>query len=131
MRDSRDGLAWQVGLSVCYDLRFPELYRAAGQRADDAAGARAPSPTPRARRTGSCCCAPARWKTCAYVLAPAQGGQHENGRRTWGHSIAIGPWGEVLAVRPEGAGLVLADLDQNRQQVVRTQLPALTHRVLG
>ena len=66
-----------------------------------------------------------------HVLAPAQGGLHESGRRTFGHSLAIGPWGEVLAVQAEGPGVVLADLDRARQNMVRSQLPALTHRVMG
>jgi predicted amidohydrolase len=64
------------------------------------------------------------------VLAPAQGGEHENGRRTFGHSMVIGPWGEVLAVQAEGPGVVIAALDRDRQRTVRQQLPALTHRVL-
>jgi nitrilase len=63
-----------------------------------------------------------------YVIAPAQGGRHENGRRTWGHSMIIDPWGEVLAVRPEGEGVVLAELAPARIAEVRGQLPALTHR---
>ena len=61
-------------------------------------------------------------------LAEAQGGVHENGRRTWGHSMIVDPWGEVLAVRPEGEGVVLAELDPARIAEVRGQLPALTHR---
>ncbi|HPG80475.1 MAG TPA: nitrilase-related carbon-nitrogen hydrolase, partial [Piscinibacter sp.] len=63
-----------------------------------------------------------------YVIAPAQGGRHENGRRTWGHSMVVDPWGEVLAVRPEGEGVVLAELDTARIAEVRAQLPALSHR---
>jgi deaminated glutathione amidase len=65
-----------------------------------------------------------------YVLAPAQGGLHENGRRTWGHSMVVDPWGEVLAVRPEGEGVVMADSTRARIAQVRTQLPALAHRRL-
>lgn len=67
----------------------------------------------------------------AYVIAPAQGGVHENGRSTWGHSMVVDPWGEVLAVRAEGEGVVLAELDVARIAAVRTQLPALTHRRSG
>src|SRR5438552_15988121 len=65
-----------------------------------------------------------------YVIAPAQGGLHENGRRTWGHSMIVDPWGEVLAVRAEGPGVVLAEIDAARLVAVRTQLPALAHRRL-
>jgi nitrilase len=66
----------------------------------------------------------------AYVIASAQGGLHENGRRTWGHSMVIDPWGEVMAMQAEGPGLALADIDMERLQRVREQLPALQHRRL-
>jgi nitrilase len=125
---SRDGHAWRVGLSVCYDLRFPELYRALG--ADLLL-----VPSAFTHTTGQ-----AHWElllraraveNLAFVLAPAQGGRHDNGRRTWGHSMVVDPWGEVLAVREqEGAGVVLADIDAQRLAQVRRQLPALEHRVL-
>jgi deaminated glutathione amidase len=125
---SRDGHAWRVGLSVCYDLRFPELYR--GLAADLLL-----VPSAFTFTTGQ-----AHWEVLlraraienlAYVAAPAQGGRHETGRRTWGHSMVVDPWGVVLAQREqEGAGLVLADLDAGRIAQVRRQLPALDHRVL-
>lgn len=123
----RDGHAWRVGLSVCYDLRFPELYRRLG--ADVLL-----VPSAFTHTTGQ-----AHWKTLlraraienlAYVVAPAQGGVHENGRRTWGHSMVIDPWGQVLAQRDEGAGVVAATLGRDRLAQLRTQLPALEHRVL-
>lgn len=125
---SRDGHAWRVGLSVCYDLRFPELYRAL-----DAELLLVPSAF--TYTTGQ-----AHWEillraraveNLAYVAAPAQGGRHENGRRTWGHSMVVDPWGSVVAQREEeGAGVVLADLAAERLEHVRRQLPALSHRVL-
>lgn len=125
---SRDGHAWRVGLSVCYDLRFPELYR--GLAAELLL-----VPSAFTYVTGE-----AHWElllraraveNLAYVCAPAQGGRHDNGRRTWGHSMVVDPWGSVLAVRTEeGAGLVLAELDADRLAQVRAQLPALEHRVL-
>lgn len=65
------------------------------------------------------------------MLAPAQGGRHENGRRTWGHSLVVDPWGEVVACHDEGEAVVLADLDPQRLTQVRRQLPALAHRRLG
>ncbi|HEY0824313.1 MAG TPA: nitrilase-related carbon-nitrogen hydrolase, partial [Ramlibacter sp.] len=125
---SRDGHAWRVGLSVCYDLRFPELYRAL-------AADLLLVPSAFTYTTGE-----AHWElllraraveNLAYVCAPAQGGLHDNGRRTWGHSMIVDPWGHVLAVREqEGEGVVLADLDPARLAQVRAQLPALDHRVL-
>jgi nitrilase len=63
-----------------------------------------------------------------YVIAAAQGGTHENGRRTWGHSLVVDPWGEVMAMREEGEGIVLAELSRARIDEVRRQLPALEHR---
>ena len=66
---------------------------------------------------------------CA-VLASAQGGTHENGRRTWGHSMLIDPWGQVQANLPEGEGMALAEVDTARRDAVRAQLPALAHRRL-
>lgn len=121
------GHSWRIGLSVCYDLRFPELYRALN--ADVLL-----VPSAFTYVTGQ-----AHWElllraraveNLAYVIAPAQGGVHENGRRTWGHSMVVDPWGVVLATREEGAGVVIADIDPALQAQVRKQLPALEHRVL-
>jgi predicted amidohydrolase len=122
--------AWRVGLSVCYDLRFPELYRALMQPPCDILSV----PAAFTHTTGL-----AHWELLlraravenqCYVIAAAQGGLHENGRRTFGHSMVVDPWGQVLNVRPEGEGVVLADLDPARLASVRQQLPALEHRVL-
>ena len=120
----------RVGLSVCYDLRFPELYRALMQPPCDLLCV----PAAFTHTTGQ-----AHWEVLlraraienqCYVLAAAQGGVHANGRRTWGHSMVVGPWGEVLAVLPEGEGVVMADLSPQRLAQVRSQLPALQHRRL-
>ena len=124
---ARDGETWRIGLSVCYDLRFPELYRKL--EADVLL-----VPSAFTYVTGQ-----AHWETLlraraienlAYVVAPAQGGQHENGRRTWGHSMVVDPWGEILAQQGEGAGVVTATLERSRLAQVRQHLPALEHRVL-
>ncbi|KVU57841.1 carbon-nitrogen hydrolase family protein [Burkholderia cepacia] len=118
----------RVGLSVCYDLRFPELYRRMG----DCALIVVPSAF--TYTTGR-----AHWETLlraravenqCYVLAAAQGGKHENGRRTWGHSMLIDPWGEIVAVRDVGASVVRGALDLQRIADVRQSLPAWRHRVL-
>ena len=127
---SRSGRTWCVGLSVCYDLRFPELYRQ---------HARAGADLLLVPSAFTCSTGQAHWEVLlraravenqAYVLAPAQGGQHETGRRTWGHSMLVDPWGEVLGVLPQGEGVVDGWLDVERLQQVRAQLPALAHRVL-
>ncbi len=125
-----NGQTLRLGLSICYDLRFPELYRALMVPPCDLLCV----PSAFTYTTGQ-----AHWELLlraravenqCYVLAPAQGGTHENGRRTWGHSMVVDPWGEVLDVCPEGEGLAVADLDLARIQQVRTQLPALAHRRL-
>ncbi len=122
--------ALRLGLSICYDLRFPELYRALMRPPCDVLCV----PSAFTYTTGQ-----AHWELLlraravenqCYVLAAAQGGTHENGRRTWGHSMVIDPWGEVLDTCVEGEGLALAELDLERIRQVRTQLPALAHRKL-
>ncbi|MFT7722674.1 MAG: carbon-nitrogen hydrolase family protein [Roseateles sp.] len=118
----------RVGLSVCYDLRFPELYRAYNP-CDLVAVPAAFTHTTGEKHWELLLRARAVENQC-YVVAPAQGGRHENGRRTWGHSMVVDPWGEVLGVLPEGEGVVLADVDAARLAQVRQQLPALGHRKL-
>ena len=66
----------------------------------------------------------------AYVIAPAQGGIHPTGRRTWGHTMVIEPWGQVMGLLAEGEGVVIADMEASHLKSVRSQLPALQHRVL-
>jgi nitrilase len=127
---ARDGQTWRVGLSVCYDLRFPELYRQLSQ-----AGAQLLLvPSAFTHTTGQ-----AHWEVLlraraienlCWVVASAQGGRHANGRSTWGHSLCINPWGEVVAQQATDAGLVLADLDMAALERWRSQLPALGHRLL-
>ena len=125
-----DAEGWRIGLSICYDLRFPELYRALMRPPCDLIVV----PSAFTYTTGQ-----AHWELLlraravenqCYVLAPAQGGVHENGRRTWGHSLLIDPWGEVLACRAEGPGLVMGEMHAGRLNEVRRQLPALSHRKL-
>ncbi len=120
----------RVGLSICYDLRFPELYRALMSPPCDVLCV----PAAFTHTTGQ-----AHWELLlraravenqCYVLAAAQGGTHTHGRRTWGHSMVVGPWGEVLDVLDEGEGFVIADVDAARLSEVRSQLPALRHRRL-
>jgi nitrilase len=124
-----DSPAGRVGLSICYDLRFPELYRSLG----DCALMVVPSAF--TYTTGR-----AHWELLlrtraienqCYVLAAAQGGRHPTGRRTWGHSMLIDPWGEIVAELDEGPGVVRGQIDPARIVEVRTSLPALRHRVLG
>jgi nitrilase len=119
----------RVGLSVCYDMRFPELYRALGEPDLICVPSAFTVPTGRAH-----------WETLlraraienqAWVVAAAQGGVHATGRETWGHSLVVDPWGEVVACRPRGPGVVLARIDPARLADVRERLPALRHRTLA
>jgi nitrilase len=118
----------RLAISVCYDVRFPELYRGLGEF--DAMFVPSAFTVP----TGA-----AHWEPLlraraienqAYVVAPAQGGLHPTGRRTYGHSMIVDPWGQVLGVRPEGEGLVLAEMDLERVREVRAGLPANLNRRL-
>lgn len=121
--DSRIG---KIGLGVCYDLRFPELFRNMG------VCSLLVLPAAFTYTTGQ-----AHWEILlraraienqCYVLASAQGGTHDSGRRTWGHSMLIDPWGKVLNCQDEGEGVVVADLDMDAMQKIRSNLPALKHR---
>jgi len=127
---SRDGHTWQVGMSVCYDLRFPELYRGYARDGVDLILV----PSAFTHTTGA-----AHWEVLlraraienlAFVAAAAQGGTHPNGRRTWGQSLLVDPWGQILAQQAQEPGVVCADLDHAQLLQCRAQLPALQHRVL-
>lgn len=118
----------RMGLSICYDLRFPELYRMMGKVDIILA------PSAFTAITGK-----AHWETLiraraienqAYLIAPAQGGFHVNGRETNGDSMIVDPWGVIIDRLPRGAGVVVAEIDQAYQSSVRASLPALEHRCL-
>jgi len=119
---------WCFGLSICYDLRFPELYRSLGEVDCHIIPAAFTYTTGkdhweillRARAIENQC----------YVLSSAQGGTHVNQRRTWGHSMLVDPWGAVLANLPEGEGIIHGVLSKNKLNEVRSKLPALKHRKL-
>lgn len=118
----------RIGLSICYDLRFPELYRAMGHCDLIVV------PSAFTYTTGR-----AHWEILlraraienqCFVLGAAQGGQHPNGRQTWGHSMLVDPWGEIGAQRAEGEGVISGEVDRDLMEGVRRSLPALTHRKL-
>lgn len=116
----------RIGLSICYDLRFPEYFRQLGE-VDILI-----LPAAFTATTGE-----AHWEVLlraraienqCYVIASAQGGRHETGRKTWGHSMIIDPWGEILSMLPLGEGWVCADFNRQRLETIRHRLPALKHR---
>jgi nitrilase len=118
----------QLGLSICYDLRFPELYR---RLVDDGATVFS-IPAAFTNATGK-----AHWRTLiraraienlAYVVAAGQHGSHPSGRMTYGHSAIIDPWGQVVAEQESGDGVVLADIDSATPTELRAQFPVLEHR---
>ncbi|PIE41964.1 MAG: carbon-nitrogen hydrolase [Gammaproteobacteria bacterium] len=121
----------KIGLSICYDLRFPELYRELSRQGADIlvvpaaftweTGKAHWEPLLRARAIENQC----------FVVAANQGGQHSKTRQTWGHSMVIDPWGEVLAQQKAGEGVVMAVIDIERQTALRTQMPVLQHRRLS
>ena len=121
-------LPWgRVGLTICYDLRFPALYRALAE----AGASFITIPAAFTQQTGE-----AHWhvltraraiETGSFVLAAAQGGRHEDGRDTFGHSIAIDPWGRVLAEGGTEPGVIFADVDPSQVAVVRARIPSLQH----
>jgi nitrilase len=123
-----NGIDWRFGLSICYDLRFPELYRALGEVDCHIIPAAFTYTTGkdhweillRARAIENQC----------YVLSSAQGGIHINQRRTWGDSMLIDPWGQILTNLPQGEGLITGTLSKEKLNEVRSKLPALKHRKL-
>lgn len=121
----------KLGLSVCYDLRFPELYRELVAQGAELFSV----PSAFTYTTGR-----VHWEllnraraveNLAFVISAAQTGKHAGGRETWGHSMIVGPWGEVLAQRQNEPGVVMTAIDTVAQQRLRTRFPALQHRRLG
>jgi predicted amidohydrolase len=121
-------LPWgMLGLTICYDVRFPQLYRALAKAGADFIAA----PAAFTKLTGE-----AHWhvlvraraiETGAFVFAAAQGGRHENGRETFGHSLVVSPWGEVLAEAGTEPGVIVADIDPAQVVMARSRIPALRH----
>ena len=127
---SEDGHTWRVGLSICYDLRFPELYRSLANLNTELILV----PSAFTFTTGQ-----AHWEVLlraraienlAWVAAPAQGGLHENTRRTWGQTMIVSPWGQVTAQKATGPGCTIAEINFQDNVLFRNRLPALEHRVL-
>jgi predicted amidohydrolase len=117
----------RLGLTICYDVRFPELYR---KLAADIILVPAAFTATTGRAHWELLLRARAVENLAWVVAAAQGGRHENGRETFGHSMVIDPWGNVLACQAHGAGVVVAEIDPAFQKKMRGSLPALEHRVM-
>ncbi len=118
-----------LGLSICYDMRFPALFDALGQRACDLIAIPAAFTVPTGRAHWHVLQRARAIEASTYVVAAAQVGQHEDGRQTYGHSLVIDPWGQVLLdMGGEHAGLAFAEIDLTRIAEVRAQVPSLANR---
>jgi predicted amidohydrolase len=124
------GESFTAGLAICYDLRFPELFRAQVNRGANLILLPAAFTVNTGRDHWEVLLRARAIENLAYVVAPGQWGQHRPGRRTYGRSLIIDPWGLVLAQAPDGEGVILARLDYDRLQRLRRELPCLRHRRL-
>lgn len=118
----------RLGLAVCYDIRFPELFRSMSAAGLDVVSMPAAFTVPTGRAHWELLVRARAVDNLAFVLAAAQWGEHPGGRRTWGDSMIVDHWGTVIARRREGVGVVVADLDFAAQQAARSRFPVLTHR---
>jgi deaminated glutathione amidase len=121
--------AGKLGMAVCYDVRFPELFRSLSDAGLEAISLPSAFTVPTGRAHWELLVRARAVDNFAFVLAAAQWGEHEGGRRTWGDSMIVDHWGQVLARRREGVGVVVADLDLEAQRDARRRFPLLTHRL--
>jgi predicted amidohydrolase len=117
----------RLGMSVCYDIRFPHLYRALAQAGADFLAVPSVFTVPTGRAHWHVLLRARAIENGAFVFAPAQWGEHAGGRRSYGHSLIVDPWGEVLADGGEGTGIVTARIDPARVAEARRSVPSLTH----
>lgn len=122
--------AGRLGLSVCYDVRFPELYRALSGAGAQLLSVPSAFTVPTGRAHWEALLRARAIENLCYVIAPAQSGIHPNGRETYGDTLIVDHWGRVLGRRPRGRGVVVCDLDLERQREARAAFPALSHRVM-
>jgi len=121
-------LGWtKIGMSVCYDLRFPHLYRRLAKAGAEILTVPSAFTVPTGKAHWHLLLRARAVENACFVMAPGQGGAHTNGRLTYGHSLIIGPWGEILAEGGEEPGIVAAEIDLAEIAAVRARLPALTH----
>jgi predicted amidohydrolase len=121
-------LPWGVlGMTVCYDLRFPHLYRALAQAGADFLTIPSAFTVPTGRAHWHVLMRARAIETGCFVFAPAQWGEHAKGRKTYGHSLIVAPWGEVIAEAEDGVGVIVAEIDSAKVLEARRQVPSLSH----
>ena len=118
---------YTVGMTVCYDMRFPHLYRELAMAGADILSVPSSFTVPTGQAHWHVLLRARAIETGCFVLAPAQHGSHDDGRETYGHSVVINPWGEVVAELAEGTGLLMAELDLTQVNQARQRLPSLQH----
>jgi len=116
-----------IGLSVCYDLRFPQLYRRLAQKGAFLLTVPSAFTVPTGEAHWHVLLRARAIENGAFVMAPAQGGTHANGRKTYGHSLIVGPWGDVLAEAGTEPGVIVADIDPGLAAEARVRVPNLQH----
>ena len=124
------GAPFTAGLAICYDLRFPELFRALSAQGADLLFLPAAFTLATGRDHWEVLVRARAIENQAFVIAPAQWGQHSPGRRSFGRALIVDPWGLILAQAPDGEGIIFARLDHERLQRLRRELPCLNHRKL-
>ena len=121
-------LPWGVlGMTVCYDLRFPQLYRALAQAGADFLSIPSAFTVPTGRAHWHVLMRARAIETGCFVFAPAQWGEHAEGRKTYGHSLVVAPWGEIIAEAEDGVGFITADIDAAKIAEARRAVPSLSH----
>lgn len=118
---------FKLGLGICYDLRFPHFWRDMGKQGADILAAPAAFTVPTGKAHWEILLRARAIETGCFVIAPAQVGEHEGGRMTYGHSLIISPWGEIIAEKTEGTGIITASLDLSEVEKARKSIPALAH----
>jgi predicted amidohydrolase len=118
----------KLGLSICYDLRFPELYRRLVDLGAEVLCVPAAFTVPTGRDHWHVLLRARAIESQCFVLAPAQWGSHGHGRSTYGHALIVDPWGTIVAECPDGEGIAVAEVDLARVRAIRAQLPSLRHR---
>jgi predicted amidohydrolase len=121
------GANYTLGMSVCYDLRFAQLYRDLALAGADILAVPSAFTVPTGQAHWHTLLRARAIETGCFVLAPAQHGQHEDGRTTYGHTLVVNPWGEVMAEKPDGTGILMAELDLSQVRQAREKIPSLQH----